>query len=298
MSLKLICCGWGAAAAVLIGSAPAFADAAPGPRPVVEIADCTNGGDVETADTALLEAVEQQLKAGGGFVILKQRRPELEAALAHAPAVLHRMELCGDAIVVHTEGTADTLLGLAQAANLMKDQATLDKALHGRPRPVKAVARQSPYVRISFYVGAVYNEDHQFDRALAALNKGLVLSPDDPIVVNEAAQALIFSHRPAEAQALCERALASDRPMSGQERGLLYRTRGFALGEQNRFAEAEQSYRDSLTYDAGNRGALNEIRYYQMREGGAPGGPAKMTTANKFKQGAQPVAPQTPQPNS
>jgi tetratricopeptide (TPR) repeat protein len=298
--LKLICCGGIAAVAILAGSTPAFAEA-PGPRPAIEIADCASGGEVEKADEALLESVMPQFKAGGGFAALKPRLPELEAALAHAPPVLHRMELCGDVIVVHTDGAADTLLGLAQAANLMKDQATLDKALHGRPRPVKAIAQSSPYVMLSFWVGTTYNELRQYDRALAALEKGLALAPTNPILVNEDAMALIASRRAAEAVALCDRALAAGEPIEEPNRARLYRTRGFGLGELKRYAEAKASYEESLKYDPNNGGALNEIRYYErLIAGGAPTA-VEITTSGKFRQKPAPQPqpqpePQPPQP--
>jgi tetratricopeptide (TPR) repeat protein len=282
-----------AAIACLAGFAARAADA-PLPPAYTEVADCT-ANDVETADLALLTSTEDDGTNGGGFDMLKQRLPQLEAALAHAPARLNRMELCGDKLVVYVDGPADAAAGLIMAQVVMSHPDVLAKGLHGRPAPKSAVAVRSPYVFLSFYVGTTYNELHQFDRAIPALEKGLALAPNNPILVNEASMALIYLRRVPEAVDLCDRALASGAPMADRDRARLYRTRGFALGELKRYGDAKASYEVSLKYDPGNGGALNEIRYYEGLIAGAPPTPVEMTTSDKFRKKDAPP-PEDPKP--
>lgn len=268
-----------------------------GPSPVTEIADCNQAQlDVESADGAVLQSVESELQGGGGYALLKRRLPEMERALNHAPASLPRVQLCGNTLYFQSQGGSAALGDMLIGAALMKDSDKFDAMLHGRPRPANSIAVRNPYIRLSFYVGGTYNELHQYDRALVALNRGLALDPLEAIIVNEAAQALLFSHRAEEALVLVERALASGRNYQDRQHALLLRTRGFALGELRRYAEAEQAYRDSLVYDPGNGGALNEIRYYQgLQRGGQPT-TVEMSTSDKFRK-TKPPADDPPQQN-
>jgi Flp pilus assembly protein TadD len=61
----------------------------------------------------------------------------------------------------------------------------------------------------------------------------------------------------------------------------ILRTKGYALGELNRFDEAEAAYQESLKYEPNHAGALNELKYLAQRKAGAPKTPLVVMTSDK-----------------
>lgn len=259
----------------------------------LHVAPCTAyDRDQESRDAAMEAAVESSL-GSGGYPALLSRLPDLEAALARAPASLNAAELCDGRIVVRAEQPG--LYGALSALLANKDQAA--KAWDGKVVPTGVYYRPSPYIRIALLVGMAYDERREYGRGLEALEKGLALDPQEPKLAAEAALALNDLHRPGEALAVCDRVLTGEPPPDKLNRGRLLRTRGFALGDLGRYDEAIQSYQDSLVLEPNHAGALNEIRYLKGRKAGRGDAPVEQTTTGAFKTGIHPSKSDAPPSN-
>jgi tetratricopeptide (TPR) repeat protein len=203
----------------------------------------------------------------GGFAALRALLPDLQTVVGHAPRSLHKIETCDGRIIIHAGSMADYL--------------TLSAAYPGQTTEW----RTSPYPRAALLAGSVLVEYRDYPRAVKVLMIGVSLSPDDGMLVGEAAGALNMSGRFNEALALVERTLADYPDLPATDKARLLRAKGFAFGEMKRFDEAEAAYNESLRYEPGNPVAQNELRYIASQRQGAP--PTE----------AVPVNPNTGEPN-
>ncbi len=174
---------------------------------------------------------------------------------------------------------------VAQASDCLIASATF--IIAQKKAAVKAKREEclrEPYTGAALYLGSYYNETGHPDLALPALDTGLRVNPEDPILLSEKGAALISLHRMADALAVYNQGMALD-SASPLERARFLRGRGFCLEDLNRLDEAEKAYRDSLVLEPGHGGALNELRYIAgLRAGQAPqaGG---LYTSDKYSSG-------------
>lgn len=124
------------------------------------------------------------------------------------------------------------------------------------------------YLSMGLMVGSYYVEMHQNEKALAALDKGLIYSPTDPTVLGEKGVALQGMRRFEEALAAYEAGIAAGEG-EPQDQARLHRGRGVVLIDLKRLDDAEAALKTSLELQPGHPVALNELKYIaEIRAGG------------------------------
>ena len=226
--------------ALLISALPPGLDAFAAPTAAEEAADADV---VEKAFAAASEAEFDALV------------PALRTALARAPSVYPRIERRGDTVIVRGNSGQEGLF--------------LAGLIAGEKKPVQVNVEFNIYGLAAFVLGAAEVGRKRPIEALAFLDKGLALQPDNLMLVTEKGMALTLLQRHAEALVLFDAAIADNSPQyddSGLAR--LLRARGFSLIELDRLDEAEAAYRSSLKLEPDHGGALAELKYIVARRSG------------------------------
>ncbi len=198
-----------------------------------------------------------------GFPALYARLEELKVLFAHAPA--HPVVECDGVRHVRSSGSPSAVL-LMLTAHLPQT----------KDAPRVMVEKPSPYALAALLIGSAAVERGDWAGADGVMARGLEFDPGNVQMVGE--EALVLSHlnRPADAVALCDNAVGRDPQMDAANHARLLRTKGFALGDLDRFDDAIAAYQESLRFEPGHGGALNEIAYLTKRRAGA--GKVKDTT--------------------
>jgi tetratricopeptide (TPR) repeat protein len=140
-----------------------------------------------------------------------------------------------------------------------------------------------PYARLGLLIGSLHNEAGRYDRAIAALDRGLVVEPYDPNLAGEKAYTLVHIGRSGEAAAFCADAIAAVNPAEKLLVASLHRMRGLALGEMGRFDDAIAEYRASQALDPAETASANEILYLEGRKAGRGPSRERMTTMDQIR---------------
>lgn len=216
---------------------------------------------VVAADQAMFDKAMDAFQ-DEGWPALKSRLPEMEAAVARAPAVYHPIERCDGVVLIHVDSQQEFL------------------AISRRFGTETTRWQRWPYPYTALLVGATYVEYRDYAHAIPVLMKAVAMAPDDARIVGEAAGALNLGGQPQQGLALVDRTLAAY-DIKGRDRGRLLRARGFAYVEMGRLDEAEAAYRESLIHDPTNPTARGELDYIAGLRNGAPrtlGEPVNSTT--------------------
>lgn len=195
--------------------------------------------------------------------------PRLQVALAHGP----------DAPIGGVVSCDDRTLGFNSPAAL---GAMMASARPGAPR-MTVEPRPMPYAELALLVGSVQNAAGRGDLALAALDRGLAVEPQHPMLVAEKAFALNQMGRSGEAADICARAIAADQGATKPDLARLHRSRGYALGEMGRYDEAIAEYRSSQALDPAETASANEIAYLEGRKAGRGVSPVTTSTSDKLR---------------
>ena len=206
-----------------------------------------------------------------------QQLQALRTVLDHAPARYPMIEPKGARVLVRGV-TAEQIAALSLLAGLQA-------AGSGQNKTVYVGATFNTYPMAAFLLGSYAVGRRQPDEALAWLDKGLVLQPDNLYLVTEKGAALALLGRPADALALYDATLAlGDRTGDVKSQARLRRGRGWALIELGRLDEAEADYKQSLTLEPDHGGALRELKYIaESRAGVAHNQPVQLYTAPEAK---------------
>lgn len=208
--------------------------------------------------TTTLETVQQ-----GGILAVRPSVPELEQALAGAPAAFEAAAKGDDngKQIVLADGQAETLMLLMAAA--------------GSDAKTGTVAYPNPYPAISLILGSYYNELDQPTEAVRVLDAGLNLPATDlgayqPALHQERGTALGPLNRHAEQLADFDAGLRLP-SQTDEVKARFMRGRGLALTDLGRLDEAEAAFRDSLKLAPNNPIALGELKYIDgLRKGATP----------------------------
>lgn len=217
------------------------------------------------------------------------------------------MALCGAAVAQTPPHAPPSALRmtLAPSAQETADRALMDEAAKDTQRQQFAgLAKHIPalsealdrsvgfeplepglYLSMGLMVGSYYVEMHQNEKALAALDKGLVHGPTDPTVLGEKGVALQSMRRFEEALAAYDAGIAGGEGQP-KDQARLHRGRGVVLIDLKRIDEAEAALRKSLELQPGHPIALNELKYIaEIRAGGRDDRPldAPLTVGEALK---------------
>lgn len=219
----------------------------------------------EIEDAAAVKAIQDELKTPTD---LAPDLAKLQTVLSHAPARFPRIEAHDDVVIVRASGRSDF--------------EALTAAVRKGPEPQRSLPlepRFNTYAMASLLIGSYYVETRAPKAALEALEVGLALQPDNPVLLTEKGSALtLLGGRYPEELAMYDAWLASGGVASDRDRARIQRARGFALTELGRLDEAERAYLESLELDPTHAGARHELAYIsELRLGGARGGTAVLT---------------------
>lgn len=153
-------------------------------------------------------------------------------------------------------------------ADTLDDCKAFAAALAARGRTHRLVCRGNPYPTAGFYLGTYYNEIGQPDRALTALEQGLIAAPNSPLLIAERNASFTSLHRWDDALAGADRGLAIA-GLAPSDHALMLRNRGFALVQLGRLDEGQKAYEDSLVLVPDNALAKNELEYIARLKAGA-----------------------------
>jgi tetratricopeptide (TPR) repeat protein len=205
-----------------------------------------------------------------GILAVKNRRDDLEAALARASSVIDAANASRPTRFVLTDGAAQSLAGMIMAA--------ADKANPGG----QSVALPNPYPQIAMVLGSYYNEIGRHEDAARVLEAGIasdkimdIPGETAPILIGERANALTSLKRFDEALAAYDDALKQPQ-LSPPLQAHLLRGRGYTLTEMNRLDDAQKAYTDSLVLEPNNPTALSELQYIAKVRGGAQAVPGEL----------------------
>lgn len=227
----------------------------------------------DARDLAAVQAASVAANQSGPMAIA-EHVTALQAVLDRAPKSFPEFERHGDLLIVRSSRSDDQPALVAQA---------------GEPAPRILRAEYNTYGYASFLLGSFWNEIHEPAKAVAALDRGLVLQPRNGLLIGERGAALAALRRFDDAMASYDPWLAAGIG-SPLQRALILRARGFALIELNRLDEAEHDYLESLKLEPCHAGARHELAYIAGRRTGTEhSSPSKLLTYDKAKGTCSPV---------
>lgn len=205
------------------------------------------------------EVVRKAMKANS-FQVLATLEKDLEAALDHAPAQYPQVERSGDVTTIRL------MMGRAG-----KGASILAGAVDARGGTT-AIGLNT-YALASLMLGSLANERRDHRKAIAALDRGLALQPDNVTLMIERGAAMVVLKQFADALALYQRAEKLDfatKDLNFGDDARLLRGKGFALIELKRLDEAEAAYQAALKLDPGHPVAKAQLDYLRKLRAGGP----------------------------
>lgn len=214
----------------------------------------------ESRDHATYEAAMRDFQRGG-FPRLERHIDRLTRALDGAPDRYPVIERNQDRIIVRATDPDDAMM-LSLISSLPAEGEA--------PRSISVVTQPNVYPMIALVLGSAAVERQDYPKALAVLDKGLALQPNDRFLLSERITALQGMQRWDEALAAADTALASGDLLISTNPALLHRKRGFSLIELGRLDEAQAAYEESLKTDPENAAAQRQLEYIQQLRQGQP----------------------------
>jgi Flp pilus assembly protein TadD len=256
-----------------------FAPALAAEEAPITIEACTMASpEIEAADSRAVAAILDR-SLGATRRIPAIDLEILQAVVSrHAPR--HRVEKCGDKIVVNSGVEADALqAGLLMAADQVGSVTKSNNV------QINVVAGDAYLLDARKALAFQAVEQGRTDEAIRLLAEAMQTAPYHPNLAGERAFALNTSGRSQEALEVVNGALDHLElyPRYSNLRALLLRTKGYALGELARWDEAEAAYTQSLKLEPGNDTALNELKYIASRKAGEETSPVEVTVYDPSK---------------
>lgn len=244
------------AGALLLSASPvALAQNSPDPVPGPVLSQ-------EAQDEALVRQALGAL-ARRGYNGLRPYMTQLGEVAARAPASYPRVDTrAGITTIRVMEGDPD-----ASLPSMIKTLATRP----GSTKPANIRMAFNLYGAAYFMRGAFALENRLPEAAIAELDRGLALQPDNADMIAEKGSALSLLHKWPEMLQLYDEALGHDWPfVSDEQRGRMLRGKGAALTQLGRLDESEAAYNQSLEIMPDNKNALDALTYIARLRAGGP----------------------------
>ena len=200
-----------------------------------------------------------------GFAGIAPLAVDLESALSTAGSPIRKTFRYDDVTYVLVDSPLESQLASA-----------LSQGGDGR----RVVRISDPYPRLSFLLGAYYNEVGRYDDAIRVMDLGLGAAPNSPMLVAEKGASLQALHRWPDALAQYEGGLALP-DLPALDRARMLRGQGACFTETGRLDDAEAAYRASLELEPGNELARNELQYIAGLRAGRPAGPGEIVAPGR-----------------
>lgn len=204
-------------------------------------------------------AVIRKARQAGSFQALAALEKELIAVLDHAPAQYPQMERKDD---------VPTIRLMTQAGK----GASIFAGAVGARNGTLAIGINT-YPIAALLLGSLANERSNPRKAIAYLDRGLALQPDNVTLMIERGAAMAKLKQFAQALALYERAEKLDfvtKDINLGDDARLLRAKGFALIELKRLDEAEAVYQAALKLEPAHPVATGQLDYIRQLRGGGP----------------------------
>jgi len=230
----------------------------------------------EAKDIAVVVKVMQS----GSLQAAKAYEKDLVEVLDHAPAKYPQIEKRGDMTILRASGQG----GMAGAV--------LMSAIAGKDGKSGTTATAfNTYPMAALLLGSIANERRDPRAAIAYLDRGLALQPDNLMLITEKGSALAVLQRYAEALDLYQSAdkmdVVTQMMQPGGEARLL-RGKGFVLIELKRLDEAEATYEAALKLEPNHAGAKGELDYIRKLRAGGDQRAVDLVTSDKAAAPAKP----------
>lgn len=257
--------------------------------PLPAVAASQNVTVLQTAgQEAQDEAVVRKVMQAGSLKAAATFESELAAALAHAPVRYPLIERRPDMTIVRSISNQAGLGGAVMIA-----------ALNNKDGKSSTTATSfNTYAMAALLLGSIANQRRDPRGAIAYLDKGLALQPDNLMLVTEKGAALTMLQRYADALDLYAAAEKIDfitKLLDPGGEARLLRGKGFVLIELKRLDEAEAAYEAALKLEPNHAGAKGELDYIRKLRGGGKQAPVGLFTSDKAQAGdaasAVPVKP-------
>lgn len=223
--------------------------------PAVQAATPPLAGPTEVQDEAIVRQGWTILRTEGAAG-LASLVPALQAALDHAPAAYPKIERRDGVTLIRPIAPEEGLILSLMAGERFPD--------------AKPVTAYNVYGGASVLLGLHFNAAGRPADALAVLDRGLSLQPDEVKLIGQKGVALSALGRHVEALALYDPWLdADDDSASDLDRAAILRAKGGSLLALRRLDEAEAAYRQSLVLDPGRDEALRALAHI-ADQGGSP----------------------------
>jgi len=234
------------------------------------------------------EAVVRKVMQAGSLKAAASLEGELVSVLAHAPTRYPLIERRSDMTIVRSISDQAGLSGAIMIA-----------ALNNKDGKSSTTATSfNTYAMAALLLGSIANERRDPRGAIAYLDKGLALQPDNLMLVTEKGAALTVLQRYADALDLYESAEKLDfisKLLDPGGEARLQRSKGFVLIELKRLDEAEAAYEAALKLEPNHAGAKSELDYIRKLRGGGKQAPVGLFTSDKAQTGnpasAVPIKP-------
>jgi tetratricopeptide (TPR) repeat protein len=224
------------------------------------------------------QAVVTKVMKSGSLQAAKAFEDELVDVLDHAPAKYPQIERQGDMTIIRSTSGQGGMSG-----------AILMAAINGKDGKSGTTATAfNTYPMAALLLGSIANERHDPRKAVAYLDRGLALQPDNLMLVTEKGAALAVLRRFSDALALYEGAEKIDfvtKMLDPGGEARLLRGKGFTLIELKRLDEAEAAYEAALKLEPNHAGARAELDYIRKLRAGGDQRNIDLVTGDKAKGG-------------
>lgn len=210
----------------------------------------------ETSDQ---EIVRKAMKANS-FQGLATLEKDLITVLDHAPAQYPQVERTGDVTTIRL------MMGRAG-----KGASILAGAVDARGGTT-AIGLNT-YAVAAFMLGSLANERRDQRKAIAYLDRGLALQPDNVTLMIERGLGMVVLKQFTDALAFYERAEKLDfvtKDINFGDDARLLRSKGFVLIELKRLDEAQAAYQAALKLEPGHAVATAQLDYISKLRAGGP----------------------------
>lgn len=231
-----------------------------------------------TGQEAKDEAVVRKVIQAGSLKAAATYEGELNAVLAHAPARYPQIDRKPEMTLVRSISDQAGLGGAVLIAGLnTKDGKSSTTA-----------TSFNTYAMAALLLGSIANERRDPRGAIAYLDKGLALQPDNLMLITEKGAAMTVLQRYADALALYESAENIDfitKLLDPGGEARLQRGKGFVLIELKRLDEAEAAYEAALKLEPNHAGARGELDYIRKLRAGGKQAPIGLFTSDTAQTG-------------
>jgi tetratricopeptide (TPR) repeat protein len=208
---------------------------------------CTATSATQDQDQAIVEAAMTALNRGG-YGGLREHLEPLRGVADRTPACYPEMSRRGDVVTLRNEPDQALILAVLATAAVENRATSVD-------------VQPNTYPLALLVLGSNDVEHRRYDQAIAWLDRGLALQPNNQYLNFEKVAAYMGLRRYQDAATLLQALIDNPVLELTLDRGRAYRNLGVVLIDLNRLDEAEAALNESIRREPNNPGARGELEY-------------------------------------